>query len=223
MTSRARQEVENLHALGLRKSTISRLTGVHRSTIGVWLDPDAAVKQKERRIRYRKPCPRCGTPMDGSGGYASSPTLCKDCAGIRCHEQRYWTSERIIKSIQRWASERGQPPSARDWLVFPHKGFPGVPTVQREFGTWAAAIEAAGFPRPKVGHYPRDGDKGLGRTGLHILDLLAVHGPCSGRRLLDLTGNNHVFAALVKLEARGLVRREGGGNRWHPYIWFLCD
>lgn len=87
----------------------------------------------------------------------------------------YWQDpdrgrERIIAAIRAFARRKGRPPTAREWQK-PVQGRGGrsrigprsarrPPTriVQRVFGTWNAAIEAAGFtPRGlgQAGHMPR--------------------------------------------------------------------
>jgi hypothetical protein len=38
--------------------------------------------------------------------------------------------------------------------------WPTVNAVQLRFGSWANAIEAAGFPRPKIGHYRDESKRG---------------------------------------------------------------
>lgn len=57
----------------------------------------------------------------------------------------YWTQERIIAAIQRWAAEHdGEPPLASDWKrAAPHH--PARVTAEHAFGKWNTAISAAGF------------------------------------------------------------------------------
>jgi hypothetical protein len=92
--------------------------------------------------------------------------------------QPYWTHERIIEAIQLWAKEYGQPPAKNDWhpprlkaaaqsalgkahfwterlRISNDDAWPREQTVRNRFGSWAAAIAAAGFePRPP-GRTPR--------------------------------------------------------------------
>lgn len=61
----------------------------------------------------------------------------------------YWTRERIIEAIQLHARENGRPPAVLDFGGGDHR-FPLHGTVKLHFGSWNAAIEAAGFvPRRK--------------------------------------------------------------------------
>lgn len=64
---------------------------------------------------------------------------------------KWWTRERVIAAIQEWAREHGEPPRSLEWRratpAFPHDA-----TVKRLFGSWNAAIAAAGFePREQWG------------------------------------------------------------------------
>jgi hypothetical protein len=59
-----------------------------------------------------------------------------------------WTHDSILVAISHWQAEHGRPPLLEEW----RRGdgsHPSTTTVQRRFGSWNAAIEAAGFtPRP---------------------------------------------------------------------------
>lgn len=136
--------------------------GVPKSTILRWVNPDAAERGRasSRRVKesYRGVCATCGASTWGDGP-GRGRTECNACQAARIHEARYWTQARVIEAIQRYAAEHGRPPSARDWLLGSHgietDGYPNAVLVQREFGSWAAGIEAAGFPRPPIGAYER--------------------------------------------------------------------
>lgn len=64
--------------------------------------------------------------------------------------QRKWPRQAIIEAIRRWALEHGAPPTNDQW-VKGALGRPTASTVAKEFGSWSAAIEAAGFDRPVRG------------------------------------------------------------------------
>jgi hypothetical protein len=67
----------------------------------------------------------------------------------------YWTEERIIRAIQAWAKRHGgKPPKYNDWsraaIETGGTMHPSRVTVAERFGSWNAAIAAAGFtPNPK--------------------------------------------------------------------------
>lgn len=61
-----------------------------------------------------------------------------------------WTRERIVAAIQAWAEKNGRPPAADEWRVTGLWEHPSQGTVLAKFGTWNAAVTAAGFaPRQK--------------------------------------------------------------------------
>lgn len=65
-----------------------------------------------------------------------------------------WTSEEILEQIRLFHKQNGRPPTSRE---FKRAGpWPKQTTVVKKFGSWANAIEAAGFPRPDF-HPPSDG------------------------------------------------------------------
>ena len=65
-----------------------------------------------------------------------------------------WTRERIVVAMQAWAAERGRPPAADEWRVSGLWEHPSQGTVRNVFGSWSAAVVAAGFvPRPR--HRPK--------------------------------------------------------------------
>ncbi len=156
----AREAARTLRATGLTQVEVARQLGVSRSTVAVWEDPDNLAKQRERRKRYQRPCPSCGKLMDGSGGYKTVPSLCTACFHRMQHNERRWTQEAIVGAIKGWAELYGRRPWSSEWLVSPGPDWPCAATVIAECGSWANAVEAAGFERPRVGGYPRNGSKG---------------------------------------------------------------
>jgi Homing endonuclease associated repeat len=58
----------------------------------------------------------------------------------------YWTRERIIAAIQRWHREYGYPPKNTDWQPRSTSWHPTISMVRAVFGSWNAALVAAGFP-----------------------------------------------------------------------------
>lgn len=65
--------------------------------------------------------------------------------------QVYWTRERIVAALDRWANEHGTPPKAREWMAS-GPWWPSHRSVLNRFGSWNAAMTAAGFlPRGPYG------------------------------------------------------------------------
>jgi len=62
-----------------------------------------------------------------------------------------WTREAIICAIQRWVNEYGDIPGSKLWGGSKRpRGYPNTATVKERFGSWNAAIRAAGYtPRPR--------------------------------------------------------------------------
>jgi hypothetical protein len=107
----------------------------------------------------------------------------------------YWTDpwrgkDRIIAAIRRWAeTHAGEPPSADAWarpLSPQRKGprgrtRPSTWTVRQAFGSFSAAVEAAGYtPRPQG----EQGRRELCKAGMHELAGANVwESPTSGLRI----------------------------------------
>ena len=67
-------------------------------------------------------------------------------AGVRVpYERGRWTRERVIRELQRDAQKRGRTPSSGDWSKAT-RTHPVAGTVDALFGTWNAALRAAGLP-----------------------------------------------------------------------------
>lgn len=109
-----------------------------------------------KRTLYSGTCVDCGGATDPSNGRANAATRCRNCHNAY---RTKWTPEAIVDAIRRWNDAHGRPPGAREWnttlarkagLPFRGHEYPGTDTVQTAFGSWNAAIEAAGFePLPR--------------------------------------------------------------------------
>lgn len=74
--------------------------------------------------------------------YPVAPGRCPHCgAGPRA-----WTPAQVIAALRRHDA-----PKADEWLTETGGDHPAFSTVRRIFGTWNAALEAAGFPRRGCG------------------------------------------------------------------------
>lgn len=121
-----------------------------------------------KQTLYSVPCEDCGTPLSGSEGRGpNAPTRCTPCNVRRVQGEALWTRASIIEAIRSWAASHGSPPVAPDWNASlardrgkPDRGseYPAVATVQNVFGSWRAAIVAAGFDGFAPGCYGRAGE-----------------------------------------------------------------
>jgi hypothetical protein len=142
--------------------------GISRSYASCLILDPTGVKERARKDNYGGKCEVCGKATTGSGGPGTAPKRCVEHAILE-HERR-WNRASVIAAIQHWAAEHdGKPPLAEDFLYrqggdrwkYPSAGSvygrtrKGKNGVSSPFVYWADAIEAAGFPRPQVGHYER--------------------------------------------------------------------
>lgn len=121
--------------------------GVSRHTIIRWTTPGYNEKSmaisRAWKERNRNTC-ACGETI------RHEATQCRACANAM---RKKWTPELIIECIQRFALEHGEAPAAREWMGPRRDGYPGTTSVVHVFGSWNAAISAAGFtPRPPGRH-----------------------------------------------------------------------
>lgn len=76
---------------------------------------------------------------------------CSHCGGVLAA----WNRKSIIKAIQEWArAHDGVPPRAKDWFVSTPEHSAHT-TPLRLFGSWNAAIKAAGFAANRSGGQPQ--------------------------------------------------------------------
>ena len=147
-------EARRLKAEGLNASVIGARLSVPASTIRNWTNGGS--------------CVDCGTPLDGSG-IRGREERCHRCACIVMGaERKVWTREACVAAIQEWAEKYGEPPGAADWdpwqarhvlhdearaQRFEEAGGcrPWTTSVVEAFGSWNAAIRAAGF-EPRAPH-----------------------------------------------------------------------
>lgn len=151
---------KRMRADGKKLREIAEHFGCAISTVDAWLqDPDGA-RARKRRDKYRGECVDCGAPTDGSQGYSGGSVRCRPCANQHQRDEAVWTPEAIVCAIQHFADEHGGiPPAAQLWNVgylkarnqherlreFYDNAYPHTSHVLFRFGTWNAAIAAAGF------------------------------------------------------------------------------
>jgi len=156
-----REQARALYVPGVRGYvSVAKRLGVSTSTVRRWLNPEAADRDRAASRAYkagrRGVCVDCGGETRYGGQKASGPDGCSiRCSACARVASRIWTAEKIIHAIQVWAAEHGRPPSAREWVRSIDGRFPSASCVYQHgapFRSWADAIEAAGFPRPRPGH-----------------------------------------------------------------------
>lgn len=142
-TMEQREQTLRLRGEGLSAPAIGRRLGISPSTIRDWWGGTR--------------CPGCGKPI------TSSAALCTPC---HQRESRLWTPERIIRAIQQFHRMYRRPPTVADWnpALARRRGkfevaaryerdgcWPSDWSVRKRFGSWNAAIRAAGLQPRKGG------------------------------------------------------------------------
>ncbi|HEX2085366.1 MAG TPA: hypothetical protein VHF89_06765 [Solirubrobacteraceae bacterium] len=82
-------------------------------------------------------CADCGTPV-------VTARRCPRCAARRAMRPRA-TREEVVAGMRAWAERTGRPPRLEEWAPAGDRRLSYV-TVKTLFGSWAAALAAAGFP-----------------------------------------------------------------------------
>lgn len=144
---------------GLGIPQIADALGKSRSRIAGALNDPTGVKGQARKKKRFGLCLDCGRKTFNSGS-PNTPKHCQECKKARVRRE---AQEKVVKGMQLWARLYGSPPSAADWNVAharrvasperlaaieerhrEHK-WPLANSAVRVFGSWNAAIEAAGF------------------------------------------------------------------------------
>jgi hypothetical protein len=149
---------------GLAFAEIAARLGLAVSTVyGYYSDPTGE-RERARRERYRRPCknPDCGNLTSGADGPGAPPRYCPRCAALT---RRRWTEEKVLEAIREWHRSTGAPPTLHDWSPAHapegHSGaarylsepgrWPSVPQVRARFGSFRAAVRAAGLDPARSG------------------------------------------------------------------------
>lgn len=152
-------------------SEIARHFSVSRSTVNRWIYPGLAEKgrilSREAKRRRTGTCLDCGAVTKYNGHEHGVSPRCPTCAAIeRGKDITIWTEERVISAIQDWNATYGEPPAIPDWNPYAARyelvdearakrwerdrgRWPWFTSVVYRFGSWNAAIRAAGF-EPRV-------------------------------------------------------------------------
>ena len=150
--------------------------------------PPRASDWREPGGKWEREYPAWPAAGDVRAHFASWPQALA-AAGLRPH-RRAWTREQIIRALRAWAAAHGRPPHHDEWqrsaVEHPPSG-----TVTLRFGSWTAALEAAGLPTVRHDWTPEE-----------ILDGLRAferaHGrPPTTRDLRDTRGTPYPPASAV--------------------------
>lgn len=159
-------KAQELRGGGLKLREIAEAMGAPISTVGQWLDDPDGARSRARKRRYDLTCRICRGRVNGT-----SPGKMRDrehpvCATCAPAYYAKWNRETVAAAIQRFAERYGEPPSAWDFNVslaratghpevaerFYRDGdYPHYSSIQYVFGSWNAAIAAAGFEPRGVG------------------------------------------------------------------------
>jgi len=126
---------------------IAEKFGVSKQRVHQILTRDApevneiAIDVRDQRVVDRRRCPLCAKERNYNSAHRRGP--CKECISKRARAE-------VIAAIQKYHRLHGRTPAARDWLHGP-SGWPYTASVQSLFGSWNAAIAAAGFIPRRVG------------------------------------------------------------------------
>jgi hypothetical protein len=93
-------------------------------------------------------CRDCGDPV------VTDAARCPRCAARKAIKP-WATHAEVLAAIRTWTQETGAPPRHQDWVptddherkwAREHPRWPSSMTVRTHFGSWGAALQAAGFP-----------------------------------------------------------------------------
>jgi hypothetical protein len=123
-----------MSAEGASRSEIADYLNVSAQTVGKYLDASA--------------CPECGGPV-----ISVRAKLCAGCATQRA-VLPVWSRDEIVEALLEWAEQEGCSPTSEEWYpredssrrwAREYPGWPSSLQVVWQFGSWSAALEAAGL------------------------------------------------------------------------------
>lgn len=184
---RLAEQVATFRRDGMSHKEIAAALGISRSYASALASDPYGEQERARRDRYAGVCENCGRSTTGSNGPNLAPRFCALCAATAyAKENRRWTRERVIQAIHEWAQEHdGIPPTASQWRRSSLDGrFPALSSVYKSqrrinnspFDSWASAIEAAGFKRPREGKKRTDKSDWSRELVLSELERLSIDG-----------------------------------------------
>lgn len=150
------QQARAMRADGATLREIGDHFGVAGSTVLRWTDEGCRQRELAASRAYkagsRGECVDCGGPTNACRGPGKASQRCDSCRREFQRANAKWTKDTVVVAIQRFAAEHGRPPTATEWRRLGDYT-PPTNAVLRVWGSWANAVEAAGFPRPRSGVY----------------------------------------------------------------------
>lgn len=141
-------EIKLLRSHGLSNAEIAEKMGIKINSIYKYLwDPDGKKTQEARSLMMR-PCPVCETTL-----IQKHAKQCLSCYRAKVQTNLRWSPETTAEAIQRFHQEFGHVPTSRDMfdISVRRRDYPSQKHAIKHHGSWANAVEAAGFPRPRHG------------------------------------------------------------------------
>jgi hypothetical protein len=123
--------------------------------------PKEMAHYREEQSRWKRVCPECGGPK------APASKQCKQCL---ISQTTKWTPDAIVEAMQEYQRRYGKTPSCTEWnpslarwrnlpatadRFYADGCWPHVQTVLQRFGSWRAAVDAAGLAPNRVGRPPK--------------------------------------------------------------------
>jgi hypothetical protein len=171
---------QRLAARGMSSPEIAGLIGVAPRTVRAYVNAGRCV---------------------GCGGYVVTTRRCPSCAARHARPPERSRAD-VLTALRAWARETGRPPTQADWTPSTDRGsrwareyprWPSFMTVTTLFGSWRAALEAAGlrpnhrlWTRSEIaaalarwtadrGRPPRQGELAYGAAGMPTTSTIRKH------------------------------------------------
>ncbi len=232
------RQAQQLRAQGKLAREIAEILGVSRSYASALAgnDPDGQ-KAKRLKISYRGTCEGCGGATTGCNGPNRAPRFCSMCSATdpdRRAKLTKWTPELILARIREWADLHGEPPAIADWNpntsrhIYHDEAraqrfeqadghWPWFTIVIVNFGTWNAALTAAGFDG-RAGHGGSgNSDRNRGHVRLMHRAALAQKLCDQGLTLADVSRAVYERWGYKNARTANIILSRGGGVRSSPH------
>lgn len=211
------ESARRMAARGISRAQIAAELGVKPGTVMTYLKAS--------------PCPRCGAPVVNA-----SAAHCVACAAALSHLPSF-TPEQVVEAVQAWARGQSGRPRATDWMATSderrrwareYPRWPSVGQAADAFGSWNAALRAAGLEvvdannRPAMDASRRAGaPEARGWTVEAILEVVSAWVVRHGRapRSEELRAPLPSAGAIVKHFGSQGALREALGLPASTYEW----